>query len=155
MFTGGLLLGALLLASLGLYALDVYATARIDQFLLDYYGPELYDRYTQSDPWPYSENALTATTENDYYGYRSLYGLKILSWLERSYLAYEATKEILSDDQCYQHFVCQLVSMPQEDRSWLIQQFEWIWEHPKKQQENCLKKNFACHKYEKYLEINI
>ena len=100
-------------------------------------------------------NAITATTENDYYGYRSLYGLKILSWLERSYLAYEATKEILSDDQCYQQFVCQLVSMPQEDRSWLIQQFEWIWEHPKKQQENCLKKNFACHKYEKYLEINI
>ena len=100
-------------------------------------------------------NAITATTENDYYGYRSLYGLKILSWLERSYLAYEATKEILSDDQCYQQFVCQLVSLPQEDRSWLLQQFEWIWEHSNKHQENCVKKNFTCHKYEKYLEINI
>ena len=97
MFTGGLLLGALLLASLGLYALDVYATARIDQFLLDYYGPELYDRYTQSDPWPYSENALTATTENDYYGYRSLYGLKILSWLEKAHLTYGVAKEILQN----------------------------------------------------------
>ena len=71
--SGSLLFAGLLVASVGLYALDVYATARIDQLLLDYYGPQIYERYTNT----YEPNIrLTATTENDYYGYRSLYGLK-------------------------------------------------------------------------------
>ena len=61
-----------------MYALDVYATSRIDQFLLDYYGPELYDRYTNNYDQQLYMPKLTATTVNDYYGYRSLYGLKIL-----------------------------------------------------------------------------
>ena len=149
---GGLLLGALLLASLGLYALDVYATARIDQFLLDYYGPELYDRYTQYDPL--QGLGLTATTENDYYGYRSLYGLKILSWLDKTYLAYEATKEMLSDEKCYEQFVCRVVGMPKEDQSWLIQQFEMIWGDLKNVQ--CEKENsVTCHSFEKYVKKTI
>ena len=46
MISGSLLFTGLLVASVGLYALDVYATARIDQLLLDYYGPQIYERYT-------------------------------------------------------------------------------------------------------------
>ncbi len=37
---------AILVASLTLYAADVYVTSRMDELLLEYYGPELYEKYT-------------------------------------------------------------------------------------------------------------
>ena len=44
-------LGGLLLCSAFLYVLDVYATTALDRYLLDHYGPELYERYTSEfDP---------------------------------------------------------------------------------------------------------
>ena len=144
------MLGGLLLASLGLYALDVYATARIDQFLLDYYGPELYDRYTQYDPLDYGINGLTATTENDYYGYRSLYGLKVLSWLDKSYLAYEVAKESLSDSQCFVKIFCDLQNKPKEDKNWFLNAFggQFI--------ISCAKKSKStCHNYERFLKKSL
>ena len=73
---GTLVLGGLVITSLFLYALDVYATSRIDQYLYDYYGPELYDRYTSVyDPTdyfsPYNTNGYySATTASQYYGGR-------------------------------------------------------------------------------------
>ena len=149
-FTGGLLLGGLLLASLGLYALDVYATARIDQFLLDYYGPELYERYTQYDPINFGLNGLTATTENDYYGYRSLYGLKILSWLDKSYLAYEVAKETLSDFSCYEKIFCDLQKMPKEDKNWVLNTLSDMWLIDCNEEPNSI-----CHKYERFLKKSL
>ena len=45
------MLGGLLLCSAFLYVLDVYATTALDRYLLDHYGPELYERYTSEfDP---------------------------------------------------------------------------------------------------------
>ena len=73
---GGLIFGGLVIISLFLYALDVYATSRIDRFLYDYYGPELYDRYTSVyDPTDYFSSSNTngyysATTASQYYGGR-------------------------------------------------------------------------------------
>ena len=97
----------------------MYATSRIDQFLLEYYGPELYDRYTNTyDPYM---PKLTATTENVYYqnyGYRSLYGYKILGWLETAHLAYGAAKEVLERPECQKRLICELKSTPKEDLSW-------------------------------------
>ena len=99
----------------------MYATSRIDQFLLEYYGPELYDRYTNTyDPYL---PKLTATTENVYYqnyGYRSLYGFKILGWLETAHLAYGAAKEVLEHPECQKRLICELKSTPKEDLSWSI-----------------------------------
>lgn len=44
-------IGGLLLCSGLLYVLDVYATTALDRYLLDHYGPELYERYTSEyDP---------------------------------------------------------------------------------------------------------
>ena len=74
LIVGTLVLGALVIASVFLYALDVYATSRIDQYLYDYYGPELYDRYTSvydpnSNQAPYNTNGYySATTAAQYYG---------------------------------------------------------------------------------------
>ena len=79
---GMLVLGGLVITSVFLYALDVYATSRIDEYLYEYYGPELYDRYTSVyDPTPntyyadsespYNSNGYyTATTASQYYGIR-------------------------------------------------------------------------------------
>ena len=79
---------------------------------------------------------------------------KILSWLDKTYLAYEATKEMLSDEKCYEQFVCRVVGMPKEDQSWLIQQFEMIWGDLKNVQ--CEKENPAtCHSFEKYVKKRI
>ena len=115
MISGSLLFTGLLVASVGLYALDVYATARIDQLLLDYYGPQIYERYTNI----YEPNIrLTATTENDYYGYRSLYGLKVLSWLEKAHLAYGAATEVISNPNCQKRLICEIKSTPKEDKTW-------------------------------------
>ena len=116
---GIVLVGGLLLASAALYALDVYATSRIDQFLLDYYGPEIYDRYTTTYDQYYQMPKLSATTANQWYGYRSLYGYKILGWLETAYLAYGAAKEVLDSPECQKRFVCELKTRPKEDLSWL------------------------------------
>ena len=45
------MLGGLLLCSAFLYVLDVYATTALDRYLLEHYGPELYERYTSEyDP---------------------------------------------------------------------------------------------------------
>ena len=77
LIVGTLILGGLVIASVFLYALDVYATSQIDRYLYDYYGPELYDRYTSFyDPNqfdPYNMNGhYSATTAQQYYGlYRS------------------------------------------------------------------------------------
>ena len=77
LIVGTLILGGLVIASVFLYALDVYATSQIDRYLYDYYGPELYDRYTNYyDPNqfdPYNMNGhYSATTAQQYYGlYRS------------------------------------------------------------------------------------
>ena len=78
LIVGTLVLGALVITSLFLYALDVYATSRIDEYLYEYYGPELYDRYTSVyDPAsylansdsPYNSNGYySATTASQYYG---------------------------------------------------------------------------------------
>ena len=78
LIVGTLVLGALVITSLFLYALDVYATSRIDEYLYEYYGPELYDRYTSVyDPSsyladsnsPYNSNGYySATTASQYYG---------------------------------------------------------------------------------------
>ena len=115
MISGSLLFTGLLVASVGLYALDVYATARIDQLLLDYYGPQIYERYTNI----YEPNIrLTATTENDYYGYRSLYGLKILGWLEKAHLAYGAATEVITNPNCQKRLICEIKSTPKEDKTW-------------------------------------
>ena len=77
-----LVLGGLVITSVFLYALDVYATSRIDEYLYEYYGPELYDRYTSVyDPTPntyyadsdspYNSNGYySATTASQYYGIR-------------------------------------------------------------------------------------
>ena len=44
-------IGGLLLCSGFLYVLDVYATTALDRYLLEHYGPELYERYTSEyDP---------------------------------------------------------------------------------------------------------
>ena len=77
LIVGTLILGGLVIASVFLYALDVYATSQIDRYLYDFYGPELYDRYTNYyDPNqfdPYNMNGhYSATTAQQYYGlYRS------------------------------------------------------------------------------------
>ena len=75
LIAGTLILGVLVIVSVFLYALDVYATSRIDEYLYDYYGPELYDRYTSVyDPnpnyyAPYNTNGYySATTLSEYYG---------------------------------------------------------------------------------------
>ena len=74
LIVGTLVLGGLVITSIFLYALDVYATSRIDQYLYDYYGPELYDRYTSvydpnSNQAPYNTNGYyAATTASQYYG---------------------------------------------------------------------------------------
>ena len=107
---------------MGLYALDVYATAKIDQLLLEYYGPELYDRYTNLYEPPGLR--LTATTENDYYGYRSLHGLQVLSWLDQAFKAYEATQEILEKPNCLKRISCELKSRPEDDKTWLASKLE-------------------------------
>ena len=45
------MIGGLLLCSGFLYVLDVYATTALDRYLLEHYGPELYERYTSEyDP---------------------------------------------------------------------------------------------------------
>ena len=106
------------MASVGLYALDIYATARIDQLLLEYYGPQIYERYTNIYE-PNTNIKFTATTEKDYYGYRSLYGLKILSWLEKAHLTYGVAKEILQNPNCQKRLICELKSTPEEDKTWL------------------------------------
>ena len=108
-----------MVASLGLYALDVYATAKIDQILLEYYGPELYERYTNIYEPQDDKFRLTATTEKDFYGYRSLYGLRILGWLEKAHLAYGAAQEVLNNPKCRKRLGCELKSIPAEDRTWL------------------------------------
>jgi hypothetical protein len=74
LIVGALVLGGLVITSVFLYALDVYATSRIDEYLYDYYGPELYDRYTSvydpnSNQSPYNTNGYySATTASQYYG---------------------------------------------------------------------------------------
>ena len=74
LIVGTLILGGLVITSFFLYALDAYATARIDEYLYDYYGPEMYDRYTSVyDPniynSPYNTNGqYSATTAAQYYG---------------------------------------------------------------------------------------
>ena len=119
--SGTVLFAGLLIASIGLYALDIYATARIDQLLLDYYGPQIYERYTNF----YDPNVrLTATTENDYYGYRSLYGLKVLGWLQEAHLAYGATKEVIQDPTCQKRLICELKSTPKEDKTWFASKLD-------------------------------
>lgn len=124
-----LVLGGLILASAGLYALDVYATARIDQFLLDYYGPQMYDRFTtEYEPLKAEGPHFTATTANKYYGYRSLYGLKVLGWLEHAHLAYGAAKEVLKDPTCKKRLICELKSTPIEDKSWWTRKLEPVYE---------------------------
>lgn len=62
---------------------------------------------------------LTATTENDYYGYRSLYGLRLLGWLEQAYLTYGAAEEILKNPICQKRLICEIRSTPVEDKTWL------------------------------------
>ena len=70
------ILGGLLILSVLFYALDVYATSRIDQFLYETYGPEVYDRYTSVyDPTDYyslynTNGYYSATTASQYYGAR-------------------------------------------------------------------------------------
>ena len=70
---GGALILGLAALSFGLYYADLFLTARLDQFLLDYYGPEIYDRLTQEfhpDGGVYdSPVGLKATTAAQYYGY--------------------------------------------------------------------------------------
>ena len=116
LFTGSFLLAGLLIASLGLYALDVYATAKIDEILLEYYGPQLYDRYTNT----YEPSVrLTATTAEDYYGVRSLYGYRLLGLLEQAHLAYGAAKEVLSNPGCQKRLACEIKATPADDRTWM------------------------------------
>ncbi len=76
--TGAAVVVGIFLASLALFAADVYLTSKLDQMLLDHYGPELYDQYTskyhdllEGDGGggdPDSPVGLTATTREDFYG---------------------------------------------------------------------------------------
>ena len=164
--SGSLLLGGLLIASVGLYALDIYATARIDEFLLSHYGPELYDRYTTTfDPNQDDQNFIrfSATTEKEYYGYRSLYGLKILGWLAQAQQAYGAAKEVLASPICQKSLRCVLKSTPKEDQTWLATKLASLYHmlyhddqdsndlHQLGRQDICQKKYPGCHQLEKYI----
>jgi hypothetical protein len=126
--SGTLLIGGLLIASIGLYALDIYATSRIDQFLLDYYGPEMYDRFTTSYAGSDIMSGMTATTENDYYGYRGLYGLRVLGWLDTAHVAYGAAKEAISSQKCQKRLICEIKSTPNEDKSWMSSSLSSVYE---------------------------
>ena len=58
------MIGGLLLCSGFLYVLDVYATTALDRYLLEHYGPELYERYTSEyDPDGNGLGAARAVTE--------------------------------------------------------------------------------------------
>ena len=46
LIVGAILLAGIFLLSIGLYALDVYVTSRIDRYLLDHYGPSIYEAFT-------------------------------------------------------------------------------------------------------------
>ncbi len=71
--TGAALVVTIFLASLALFAADVYLTSKLDQMLLDHYGPEIYDQFTSKfsggdEDDPDSPVGLTATTREDFYG---------------------------------------------------------------------------------------
>ena len=112
----------------------------------------LFLRYTQV----YEPSVrLTATTENDYYGYRSLYGLKVLSWLDQAYLAYGAATEVLSDSTCQKRIICELQSTPKEDKTWLASKLTPILQNKNVYQKigsakKCRELYPNCHQLTKY-----
>jgi len=103
---GAAIVGGLLILSFALYMLDTWATARIDNMLLNYYGPEMYDRYTSVyDPTglgaayqTQSDSQLTDWTDEDVI---RAYLVSQQEAQERLYLQQQA--ELAQNNNYYQH----------------------------------------------------
>eukprot|EP00096_Caligus_rogercresseyi_P016816 TRINITY_DN981_c0_g1_i1.p1 TRINITY_DN981_c0_g1~~TRINITY_DN981_c0_g1_i1.p1 ORF type:complete len:249 (+),score=50.80 TRINITY_DN981_c0_g1_i1:69-815(+) len=127
--TGSLIIGGLLVFSAVLYALDIYATSRIDRMLVDSFGPQIYNRFSNAyEPTDYADFLAGAYADySDVGTYRrrrrrqategtklSPNNSRVMGLINLAFAIYNAADESLRVPECRKKLVCEVYSRPDD-----------------------------------------